>query len=134
MTPSEWAEISEVARAKSFGDVRPSDVDRIDFAMMLVDDYGRPAGYATGSAINAEVFHLKMGGAFPNDVGRMTMKHLYPLVHQHLRALGFGHVLTCVRSENVAVLRHAMRQGYRICGFSNFAGEPLVELSYDLGG
>lgn len=128
LSPTEWAEISEIARLKSFGDHRPPSMDRIDFALLVVDELEHPVGYATCSAINAEVVHLKMLGGFPNDTGFMSMAAGYLAVHGRLVEKGFKHVRTHIRADNVKVLRFSMTQGYRICGYTNFAGEPLVEL------
>jgi hypothetical protein len=132
LTPSEWAEIAEVARLKSFGDFRPASFDRIDFAMLLLDDQNRPVGYANGSALTADTWHMKYVAAFHRDVGIHVMGDFDPIVHGHLRALGFRRVLTHISPENLPALRFTMKLGYRICGYANFANEPLVELTLDL--
>ncbi len=78
-----WALHSEDAHKIAFGKVKPASWDRIDFALLAVDDSEMPMGYITCREHDHETIYWQFGGAFPGTKGTCKTWLIYNLANYH---------------------------------------------------
>lgn len=128
--PKDWFTISESAHAAAFGELRPASVDRIDFALLTVEDKtDTVVGYVTCTEINAFILNWKFGGAFPPIRGKASLLSAYRATIEWCAKGTWTHLTTLIKNDNFPSLRLAMSVGFKIIGIHYFEGEILVELS-----
>lgn len=118
LTPAEWTEFSEKAHLICFNEVRPSEMDRISFALLVVDN-GVPLSYMTCSEADAETVHMQWGGAFPSCKSTALSYRTYEACLNYLKSK-YKRATTLVLNYNTPMLRFAMKAGLRITGMKYF--------------
>jgi len=72
LTPEQWSGISEQAHRVCFNEVKPKEWDRIDFALVAVDEERKQMiGYTTMREIDHETIYWQYGGSFPEYRGTL---------------------------------------------------------------
>lgn len=127
---SEWSSVSESAHSAVFQEIRPKEWDRIDYALLTVED-GRLYGYCTVRELDSKSIYLQYGGAFPPASKSVKAYRCYGALINYFVGK-YEHVTTLVENTNVAYLKLAMAFGFRIIGVRFFSGEIFVELFLDL--
>ena len=131
LTREEWATLSEDAHKIAFSEIRPTSMDRVDYALLGVDDDTlQPHAYVTVRELDSESVYWQFGGA----VGGSPIS----TVRAYERAIDWSldrykRVTTLVESGNVRMLKLAMSVGFRIIGCRTFKGTVLCELLLEKG-
>ena len=125
-TAREWAAFSEDAHRICFEQVKPAQYDRIDFALLVVDDE-KPCGYVTVREHDPETVYWQFGGAFPGTKDTAKTFRGYQLTVDYTRER-YKRITTRIENTNIPMLKMAMKVGFRIIGTRTFKGSILVEL------
>jgi hypothetical protein len=127
LTPAEWRNLSEHAHLFAFGRTRPKEWDRIDFAVLAVDELTEtPMGYATCREHDVNTLYLQFGGTFPGTLGTAKSFRAYTSLIEWCRSR-YERVTTFIENSNLVMLKMAMRVGFRIQGVRHFNGTLLVD-------
>ncbi len=131
----DWAaQWSELAHQISFEEKRPKEMERIDYALLVVNPLnGKPGGYCTVRELDLESVYWQYGGAFPETEKTISVGTMYEALVEWFR-FRYKRVTTLVSNENVAYLKLCMKYGFRIIGVRLFKGEVFVELLNELKG
>lgn len=124
-TPREWAQHSENAHKICFGKLKPSAWDRIDFALLVVND-DRPLGYVTCRETDPETLYWQFGGAFPGTKDTATTFKGYCAFVEYCRDK-YKRITTLIENDNLVMLKMAMKVGFRVVGIRFAAGSVLLE-------
>lgn len=124
--PEEWAQFSEAAHSVTFGEFRPGSKDRVDFALLAVDEHDVPIGYVTIKELDAETAYWQFGGSFPSYRATASVWHAYKAAADW-NAKHYKRVLTFIENNNTPMLKFAMKLGFRVIGIRNFKSRILLE-------
>jgi hypothetical protein len=122
-----WAILSESAHQVVFGKEKPVSFDRIDFALLAVDEVSkRPLGYLTAREHDHETVYWQFGGAFP---GVKDSVHSFPIYRAFVEWTRgkYKRITTLIENENTVMLKFAMKVGFRIVGIRSVRGSVLLE-------
>jgi RimJ/RimL family protein N-acetyltransferase len=131
LNPIEWALLAERAHLSVFDETRAKDMDRIDFALLMLN-YEMLQGYITCRELDKESLYWQFGGAFPSAHSTIRSSLAYDEAIRWCKEQGYKRITTLVENENVRYLKMAMHYGFRIIGCRFFDGKILVELFNDL--
>lgn len=119
-------DFSEAAHLLTFRMLKPASWDRIDFAMLAVDDDGSYLGYAVCSERDSSTLFWQFGGLLPGSKSEGRAKEVMKCLLECARAkytrLGF-----LVENDNLPMMKVAMDAGFRIVGLRSFKGFILLE-------
>jgi RimJ/RimL family protein N-acetyltransferase len=121
-----WAVVSEDAHLIAFGEHKPAFFDRIDFALLAVTEQEEMMGYITCREFDHETLYWQFGGAFPGTKETVKSWAAY-------KAFGawcsdkYKRVATLIENDNTAMMKMAMKLGFRVIGVRNFKGSILLE-------
>lgn len=125
LTKEQWAPLSQKAHLICFGENKPAEMDRIDFAL-LVKKGPQLIGYCTCRETDSDTLYWQFGGAFPGTKdSSMSLPAYLRLVwwtKQH-----YKRVHTLIENNNIVMLKMAMKAGFRIIGIRNFNKHILLE-------
>lgn len=124
---------AEEAHKLVFSEKRSADLDRIDFAILLVKE-DSPVAFATCREHDSETVYMQYGGALPLNKKTYGVSQGYGQMIEFLsHNKTYKRVTTRIGNENVAMLRLAMAVGFRIVGVTTFKGDVLLELLLEFG-
>lgn len=127
LTPAQWAPLSENAHRACFGKVKPAAWDRIDFALLAVEEETATVrGYGTFREQSRDSVYWQFGGAFPGAKDTALSFRAYQQMVRHL-AKKYTRVTTAIENTNTVMLKFAMKVGYRIVGTRTVDGSVMVE-------
>ena len=126
LTKKEWEKLSEQAHLISFGETGRADLDRVDFAILAVDEQNQPAGYFTFYEHDKETLYMQHGGAFPNYAKSVHVYKGYSKVIDWARSK-YKFVTTKIENTNAPMLKLAAKAGFKIVGVSNFKNKILLD-------
>ena len=132
LTPQQWAELSEKAHLIVFGKNKPASMDRIDYALLCEDDKNI-LGYITVREQDSESVYWQFGGTFPGTRSTIKAFHVFQAFIRWARE-NCKRVAMLVENTNTAMLKFAMKMGFRIVGIRNFQGNILLEHLLEFGG
>ena len=127
LSPLEWSKLSTEAHLICFGEIRPSQMDRIDFALMTVKDE-LPQSYCTVRELDEESAYWQYGGSFPSAKDTIISMKSYEAFRDTMMHMGYKRITTYVKNDNIVMLKMAFKIGYRIIGTRTFKNEIYVEL------
>lgn len=127
----DWQQYSENAHKIAFNEHKPRDWDRIDFALLVVDA-DKPAGYVTCREHDSHSVYWQFGGAFPGTKESIHAYRGYQAFVEWCRPR-YQRVGTLIENTNTAMLKMAMKVGFRIVGVRNFKGSILLEHLLEFG-
>lgn len=110
----EWLNLSEYAHLICFNEKGRGEIDRCDFAIMVIDD-DVPLMYATIKEHDSLTAHLSFGGAFPSCKGTPRSVKAYDLIMDYLRNR-YKYVTMYVKNTNAPMLKFGLRAGFIITG------------------
>lgn len=131
ISPKDWAVVSEDAHKIVFGTHKPASRDRIDFALMTVDEQNVPLGYVTCREWDNETLYWQFGGMFPDTRGTPRSFRVYKEMLQWATDRYFR-ITMLVENTNVPMLKFALKVGFKIIGVRNYSGTVLLEHSLEL--
>lgn len=128
ITSSEWEDkYAASAHRAVFEEILPPGLERIDYALLVVNASLGALGYATVRELDAESAYLKRGGAFATATDSTRAVTSYRLLVSHLAAR-YRRITTLVENRNVRYLKLALSIGFYPIGIRNFRGGIFVEL------
>jgi hypothetical protein len=127
-TSHQFKTIEHDAHLVCFGEVRPENLSRIDFALVVFNENNDICGYATCLEMDKETVYLQHGGVFPNyskkhHVMFEYMRMVYWLKEYYQRAF------TRVENTNIPYLKMALKAGFLIHGTYTFKGKIYLEMT-----
>ncbi len=126
VTPQDWASLSANAHESVFAEKRPAEWDRIDYALLAVNDANVPVAYVTCQERDSKTVYWQFGGAFPSVRGLGTGFSAY-LEFVNFARENYEKVYTSIQNTNTAMLKVAMKVGFLICGVKFVNGNVFVE-------
>lgn len=124
-TAEEWKIIAEDAHLVVFNERRPADVNRIDFAMLSVEN-GIPQSYMTGREFDSETAYMQYGGSFPSAKGSIHSFISYSMFVDSLLSK-YVRITTLIENTNHVMMKFAMKKGLLIVGIRYFKGQVFLE-------
>lgn len=83
--------------------------------------------YCTVRVLDAESCYWQYGGAFPGCKGTLYSLRSYQEYAKWCFKYGFQRVTTYIENTNTAMIKIALKVGFRIIGTRFFKGHVLVE-------
>ena|SRR3990167_3544429 len=122
----DWgARFSEYAHEICFNKKKPSEFDRIDYALLCIDDK-IPVGYMTCRELDSTTVYWQFGGAFPNIKDTVkSYSALQAFVRWHQEK--YKRIVTYVENDNTVYLKMLLRIGFLITGIRTYEGTVLLE-------
>lgn len=126
ISPEDWKFFSEFAHESVFGKKKPVEMERIDFALLCVSDKEIPMGYITCRENDSETIYWQFGGVFPGTKDTIlsfrVMQAMVRFCKEHYKRITY-----LVENTNTAMLKFAMRMGFKIQGVRYHNGSVLLE-------
>lgn len=123
--PHEWKLVSEDAHLVTFNELRPCDMNRIDFALVVWNE--NPLGYMTCREFDSETIYISYGGAFEKS---FKVLEGYKAMIKSLKET-YKRATTLIENNNIPMLKMAMSQGFLVTGIKNFKNQIYLELSQE---
>ena len=121
----QWVLVAEDMHLSVFGEHRPKDLNRVDFALVCWDE--KPLGYFTCREFDSESVYIGFGGFIEKSFKNVNA---YKLGLDYLRS-NYKRATTLVENTNISMIKLAMSQGFLITGIKNFKNIILLELSQE---
>lgn len=126
-----WSRMSENAHLAAFDKIKPVEMERIDFAILIVDsDEDRVISYATAREFDSETLYLAYGGVFRDARETSLSMKAYHLGIEWVKN-HYKRITTLIENENVVMLKMAMKEDLRVRGTRYYAGLILVEMGWE---
>ena len=129
ISPQDWAAgFSNNVHVTVFGKYRPGYMDRISYALLLIDtEKDAPIGYLTARELDNESVYWQYGGGIkPHFQPAIVLTGYKRLIAWHSDR--YKRITTYVKNDNIEYLRIALKCGFRVIGTRTFKGEILLEL------
>ena len=127
LTSGKWAEICSDAHLVGFNHARDPKLDRIDYALLVVDELQNICGWLTAREFDSETVYWQYGAGTPESRNGPKVVETYSvLVEDAFKK--YKRICTLVENENVKYLKLAMHFGFRIIGTRLFESKVYVEL------
>lgn len=126
LNPEEWRLNSEAAHACAFGEFRPKELERIDFALVALKDEGL-VGYAQCIEMSATHLYLQYGGAFLDCQKTMAVVPCYISLIDWCSEK-YKRVSTRIENTNLPMLRLALKLGFLVIGTRATDNKIFLEL------
>lgn len=125
---TEWADLySEAAHLVAFGTEKPGSWDRLDYALLLVEEKtDAVTGYVTCREFDHETVYWQFGGAMPGTKGSTKSLVCFDAMLEFAKLI-YKRVTFNVENDNEAMIKLALHRGFRIVGVRNFKGHILLE-------
>jgi hypothetical protein len=120
-----WAILSENAHLTVFGKHKPANLERVDYALLVVRDH-TPLIYVTCRELDGESLYWQFGGALPGTRGSIHTLRAIQTALDWAQAR-YKRVTMLVENNNRAMLKMAMKVGFLVVGIRNFQGSILLE-------
>lgn len=122
-----WTEkFSENAHAAVFKKNKPASWDRIDYALVVAND-GEPMGYVTCRDHDEKTVYWAHGGSFPGTRNTIMTWQGYQAFVEWCKLKGYERITTLIENDNCAMLKMAMKVGFRIRGIRCYQDSILLE-------
>lgn len=125
LSRDEWRILSEDAHKFCFSELRPSSLDRIDFALLAQENLD-PVAYMTLREIDSETVYLQYGGSF--RPGTIHSFRGYKLMLNRLKEMGFKRGQTYIENTNTPMLKFALKMGWLITGVRVFQDKDKTSI------
>lgn len=125
ISPQAWKSIGAKAHQLAFGEGRPTGQERLDFALLVLED-DTILGYMTCRELDAVTLQWLYGGVIGKSHACLTWRGLRAAIHW-CKAAGYEKLLSIVENTNRAMLKLELTLGFLIFGLRMHAGHVLVE-------
>lgn len=126
--PKEWgANLSEMSHLLSFGEHRASELDRLDYALILTDELGEISAYVTVKEMDSETVYWQNGGSMPPHRGSIRVMRGYETFIKYARE-SYKRITTRIENTNIPMLKMALAMGFIVTGTWTFKGRIYLEL------
>lgn len=120
-----WEKMSANAHLICFNEARPASFNRLDYALLIVNNENTPVSYITVKEFDEETVYWQHGGSFPGAIGIPAWRS-YNLAIEWSKD-HYKRIFTLIENVNVAMLKMAMKAGFRIIGTKTISGSIMVE-------
>lgn len=125
---AEWETLAENAHLAIFGQDLPPCQERIDFALLSVDQAkDEILGYATCKELSPTALYLSYSGAFPPASKSILAWVCYKAGMEKLAQLGYTTIFTKIQNTNRGMLKMALKMGFKIVGIRHMDGCTMLE-------
>lgn len=125
VTNGEWVRFGYNAHLICFNEKRDTQLDRIDFALLAVDE--EPIAYMTCKELDGKTIYLQYGGAFPSAKGTIKSFFGYAAMLRQLKEYNYDTAGTYIENTNKTMLKFAAKAGWIITGIRTHEGSVLLE-------
>lgn len=133
LSKEQWSDISEKCHAATFKESKPKEWDRVDFALMAVDqEKNLMVGYMTIRELDHESIYWQYGGSFPEYRNTLIAARTYALFIKWCSE-HYKRISTLIENTNKPMLKLAAHNGLQIFGIRNFKGKVLLEHGIEFG-
>lgn len=115
LSPEQWSRLSEKAHLVTFGEEKPKEFDRIDFALLGVRDQETMCGYVTCREMDMDTLYWQFGGSFPGTKETSVSWLCYQAFGAWCKER-YKRTFTLVENTNIVMLKMAFKLGYRVVG------------------
>lgn len=126
LTAEEWKQFSNKSHIVVFGYDRPSELDRVDLARIVIHK-GEVGGFITCKEMDAETCYIQHGGVYPNFEKSLHVLRGYMALLNDIKSM-YKIVWTRVENTNIPMLKMALSQGFIINGCSKVKNKLYLEL------
>lgn len=127
LTPEEWAGMSENAHVAVFQEIRPSLMNRVDYAM-VVSEEAKVLGFTTVRELDNESVYWQFGGILPEMRKSSFSIRSYFAIADWSFSQGVKNISTVIENTNTVMLKLALRMGFVIIGTKTLDGKIYVDL------
>jgi len=121
-----WEKLAADAHLICFNETIHPMQQRVDYALICVDDDNIPMGYMTCRELDTACVYWQHGGAFEGTKGTIKSFKIYnAMADWHKERYSF--ISTLVRNDNLPMLKMAMKVGFRVTGTRTFQGLVYLE-------
>lgn len=103
------------------------DLERIDFALLTVDENDIPLQYVTIREKDSKTAYLQYGGSFPSVKGTVLSRKSFRAILDELDRTGYERVTFLVENTNKPMLKLALIEDFLITGVRIWDGSVLIE-------
>lgn len=122
--------MSESAHQGVFGERWDKDIERVDFAMLMVlKPSDKVVSYATAQEVDADTVYLQYGGAFDAYRNQPVVFYSFVAMLEFLSS-NYKKIVTLVENTNQTMLRFYMKAGFLITGIRYWGDHVFLENSY----
>lgn len=125
----EWKQVAEDMHMNVFGEFRPKEMNRIDFALVAWED-NRPVGYFTCYEYDSKSIYLGYGGILADSQRTSMAVKAYKMGLDHLK-FKYLRANTLIENTNTPMLKLAMSVGFKVTGIRYFNGSIMLEHSIE---
>lgn len=100
----------------SFYEERDPELDRIDYALLGVNDHGKAVLYVTCTEFDKHTVYWNHGGATPPFEKSHTVYQAYRAFLKKMHEMEYKNVIMHVRNDNRKMLKLAAHSGFKIVG------------------
>lgn len=122
----EWYQMAGKAHLAVFDETWDPDLERIDYALLTVDEKNSLIQYATLRELDRESVYISYGGSFPNYKGSVAALKSFQSILGWLYA-HYKHVSFLTENTNFPMLKFGIKEGFRVVGIRNFKGKVMLE-------
>ena len=127
LSNEEWSKMAENAHLICFDEKRPSEMDRISYALLNVDGE-KVLNYCTVRELDSESVYWQFGGAFPNSKGTVHSARSYARNIKWTFDQGYKRITTYVKNTNTNMFRIQLKCGFLPIGMRTVQGDIYIEL------
>lgn len=124
VSPQEWQKLAPHAHKISFHEDRALDMDRISYALMVVNEKD-PCSYSTIIELDRKSAYMQHGGAFPNITGTTYVLRSYMMMMNWLKE-NYEMISTRIFARNKPMIKLALMTDLEIVGTENNEGETIL--------
>ncbi len=121
-----WEGLAEHAHLAVFGKMKPASQDRVDYALLAIDESNTPVVFVTARELDAESVYWQFGGAFPGSRGSVKSWVAFNACLRWSRER-YKRVSMLIENDNKPMLKMAMMADLRVVGMRNFKSSILLE-------
>lgn len=133
-SPEEWKHLASEAHLAVFSEIRSCDFDRIDYALLAVDEADMPVMYQTVIEIDGDSVYWQHGGPFDFSAKNYLLAvNAYKDFIAYAKAK-YKRITTRIENTHVSYLKFAMDAGFRVIGVRCLGGDIFCELILEFGG
>lgn len=127
ISKEDWKEkFAEDAHISVFKEPWPADFERIDFALLTVDDEDNLVQYVTLREMDKESVYLQYGGSFADYRGSIKSFESYSTILDYLSE-SYKNVGFLVENTNFPMLKFAIKKEFVIVGTRYADGKLFLE-------
>jgi len=128
LTAQQFAKFSHDIHGETFGDSGLSDVEKIDYAIIMMSEDEEPIIWATIHEENKLVAYMQAGGSFNSSRAKTTAPYRAYCILMDWLTQRYSVITTRIENTNKSMLKCAISQGFVVQGMRSAGFKLLLEL------